>query len=224
MFASRDFAATPLRKSHVDPSLVTEQVIDDVMLGARSQGYMAGMTSLMKQYAEGREIVLAPQVHVPTLIPWGDQGPQQAARSEADALQRLILVPGWCDSATPYHDACTRKPAAEVAAAIEAWLPVTVSGRTLMTRHVATLALSLALALPLRRRDHGRSGRAARLQPDRRPEPAARVLRSRSIPRFAGRRCRCSRATPWLRARLTAPRPNILFGLRRGATGVGRAA
>lgn len=126
IFASRDFRGNFLRKSYVDPSLVTEQVIDDVMLGARSQGYMAGMTSLMKQYAEGEEIVLAPQVHVPTLIPWGDQD-RNKPRSEADALQRLI--PGarlvrFGNAGHYVHE----EAAAEVAAAIEAWLPVTVAG------------------------------------------------------------------------------------------------
>ncbi len=44
---------------------------------------MAGMTSLMKQYAEGEEIELAAQVRVPTLIPWGDQD-RNKPRSEAD--------------------------------------------------------------------------------------------------------------------------------------------
>ena len=43
IFASRDFRGNFLRKSYVDPSLVTEQVIDDVMLGARSQGYFAAL-------------------------------------------------------------------------------------------------------------------------------------------------------------------------------------
>ncbi|MFO1456885.1 MAG: alpha/beta hydrolase [Steroidobacteraceae bacterium] len=126
IFASRDFRGNFLRKSYVDPSLVTEQVIDDVMLGARSQGYMAGMTSLMKQYAEGEEIALAPRVHVPTLIPWGDQD-RNKPRSEADALQRLI--PGaqlvrFGNAGHYVHE----EAAAGVAAAIEAWLPVTVAG------------------------------------------------------------------------------------------------
>lgn len=126
IFASRDFRGNFLRKSYVDPSLVTEQVIDDVMLGARSEGYMAGMTSLMKQYAEGEEIALAPRVRVPTLIPWGDQD-RNKPRSEADALQRLI--PGaqlvrFGNAGHYVHE----EAAAEVASAIEAWLPVTVAG------------------------------------------------------------------------------------------------
>jgi pimeloyl-ACP methyl ester carboxylesterase len=89
LFASREFRGEFLRKSYVDPSIVTEQVIDDVMLGARSEGYMQGMTSLMKQYAEGEEIELASRVRVPVLIPWGDQD-RNKPLAEADQLQALL--------------------------------------------------------------------------------------------------------------------------------------
>lgn len=89
MFASREFRGNFLKKSYVDPSIVTDEVIDEVMKGARTEGYMAGMTSLMTQYAEGEEIRLASQVEVPTLIPWGNQD-RNKLPSEADDLQRLL--------------------------------------------------------------------------------------------------------------------------------------
>ena len=120
MFGSRAFRGDFLSKSYVNPSLVTPAVIDDVMLGARSEGYMAGMTALMKQYVEGEEIALAAKVRVPTLIPWGDQD-RNKLRSEADELQRLI--PGselvrFADSGHYVHE----EAAEGVARAIEAWL------------------------------------------------------------------------------------------------------
>ena len=120
LFASRDFRGNFLRRSYVDPSIVTEQVIDDVMLGARSEGYMQGMTSLMQQYAEGEEIALAARVTVPTLIPWGTEDRNKPA-NEADALQQLIpwsqliRVP---DAGHYVHE----EAAEDVAAAILAWL------------------------------------------------------------------------------------------------------
>lgn len=120
LFGSRDFRGSFLSKSYVDPSRVTPQVIDDVMLSARSEGYMAGMTSLMKQYAEGEEIGLAAQVRVPTLIPWGDQD-RNKARSEADELQRLIPGSELVRFAHAGH--YVHEEAAEgVAQAIESWL------------------------------------------------------------------------------------------------------
>lgn len=90
LFADRQFRGNFLRQSYVNPELVTERVIDDVMLGARTEGYMRGMTSLMTQYAEGEEITLAAQVKVPTLIPWGNADKNKPTR-EADELQRLIV-------------------------------------------------------------------------------------------------------------------------------------
>ncbi len=120
LFGSRAFRGDFLGKSYVDPTLVTPAVIDEVMLGARSEGYMAGMTSLMKQYAEGEEIQLAARVRVPTLIPWGDQD-RNKLRSEADDLQRLI--PGselvrFAGSGHYVHE----EAADGVASAIRAWL------------------------------------------------------------------------------------------------------
>lgn len=120
MFGDRGFRGGFLRKSYVHPQIVTEQVVDEVMLGARTDDYMAGMTSLMTQYSEGEEIALAPQVKVPTLIPWGDRD-RNKPLSEADELQRL--VPGsrlvhFADAGHYVHEEAT----AGVARAIEDWL------------------------------------------------------------------------------------------------------
>jgi pimeloyl-ACP methyl ester carboxylesterase len=123
MFASREFRGDFLKGSYVNPELVTESVIDEVMLGARSQGYMAGMTSLMTQYAEGEEIRLAPQVTVPTLIPWGNRDKNKPP-SEADELQDMIRGSKLVrfDNAGHY----VHEEAAEgVALAILEWLPST---------------------------------------------------------------------------------------------------
>lgn len=89
MFASRDFRGNFLKKSYLNPSIVTEDVIDEVMLAARTEGYMAGMTSLMTQYREGEEILLARKVTVPTLIPWGNAD-RNKPPEEADELQNMI--------------------------------------------------------------------------------------------------------------------------------------
>ncbi len=128
LFGSRDFRGRFLRQSYVRPEIVTEQVIDEVMLGARTEDYLAGMTSLMTQYREGEEIALAPRVRVPTLIPWGDRD-RNKPLSEADELQRLI--PGsrlerFPDAGHYVHEEAT----AGVARAIEDWLRATRSADT----------------------------------------------------------------------------------------------
>jgi pimeloyl-ACP methyl ester carboxylesterase len=120
LFGSREFRSDFLKKSYVDPQLVTPAVIDEVMLGARAEGYMAGMTSLMQQYSEGEEVRLAARVKVPTLIPWGNED-RNKPRSEADALQQLIAGSKLVrfDGAGHYvHE----EAAAGVAAAITDWL------------------------------------------------------------------------------------------------------
>jgi magnesium chelatase accessory protein len=72
-FGSREFRENFLKRSFVDPGIVTPQVMDDMMLAPRSEGYLAGMTSMMGQYQTGDEPATASRVKVPTLIAWGMQ-------------------------------------------------------------------------------------------------------------------------------------------------------
>lgn len=120
LFGNRSFRGDFLRKSYVHPELVTEQVIDDVMLATRSQGFLAGTTSMMKQYAEGEEVRLAARVHVPTLILWGNQD-RNKPRSEGDALQRLLPGSALVRFDDSGHYVQEELPAG-VAQALQQWL------------------------------------------------------------------------------------------------------
>lgn len=120
MFASREFRGNFLKQSYVNPDIVTEQVIDDVMLGARTEGYMTGMTSLMKQYREGEEIALASRVTVPTLIPWGDRD-KNKPREEATQLQAMLKGSTLVRFADAGHYVHEEAPDG-VARAIKDWL------------------------------------------------------------------------------------------------------
>lgn len=120
LFASREFRETFLKNSYVNPAIVTEAVIDDVMLAARSEGYMRGTTSLMGQYREGDEIALAAKVSVPVLIPWGDQD-RNKPRQEATELQALLPGSTLVRFANAGHYVHEEAPA-EVAQTIIEWL------------------------------------------------------------------------------------------------------
>ncbi|MCS6946167.1 MAG: alpha/beta hydrolase [Steroidobacteraceae bacterium] len=120
LFADRDFRRNFLRRSYVNPALVTDEVVDAVMLGARSAGYLPGMTSMMRQYREGDEIPLARRVTVPTLILWGDQD-RNKPRDEADRLRSLIGRAQLVRFAGAGHYVHEEAPA-EVAAALGEWL------------------------------------------------------------------------------------------------------
>ena len=120
LFASREFRSRFLKKSYVNPEIVTEQVIDDVMLAAQSEGYMRGTTSLMTQYREGEEIALAANVKVPVLIPWGDQDRNKPLQ-EATELQALLPGSTLVRFSNAGHYVHEEAPT-EVAQAIVDWL------------------------------------------------------------------------------------------------------
>ena len=120
LFASREFRSRFLKKSYVNPEIVTEKVIDDVMLAAQSEGYMRGTTSLMTQYREGEEIALAANVKVPVLIPWGDQDRNKPLQ-EATELQALLPGSTLVRFSNAGHYVHEEAPT-EVAQAIVDWL------------------------------------------------------------------------------------------------------
>ena len=120
LFANREFRSRSLKGSYANPERVTEAVIDDVMLASKTVGYMTGTTSLMMQYREGEELALAPQIDVPTLIPWGAKD-RNKPPDEADRLQSLIAGSKLIRFANAGHYA-HEEAAKEVAGAITLWL------------------------------------------------------------------------------------------------------
>jgi 4,5:9,10-diseco-3-hydroxy-5,9,17-trioxoandrosta-1(10),2-diene-4-oate hydrolase len=126
-FASRSFRERFLKTSFIRPEIVTEQVMDDVMLASRSEGYMTGTTALMQQYSEGEEVPLLGKLAAPTLLLWGSRD-RNKPRTEADELIGMIpnaQLVRFNDAAHYVHeeepDGC--------ALAIRTWLPVAM-GKT----------------------------------------------------------------------------------------------
>lgn len=83
MFGDPEFRGEFLRRSFVDPSIVTDEVITDLGRAARTDDYERGMTSLMGQYRDADEAALLPDVSVPTLVLWGAQDRKPAGEFEA---------------------------------------------------------------------------------------------------------------------------------------------
>lgn len=122
-FGNREFRASFLRQSYVDPSIVTEEVVDDVMKGSRMEGYLAGMSSLMDQYEEGAELRLLPSFDKPALLVWGVEDKNKPA-GEADDLNGRIKGSQLVEIADAGHYVHEEKPVLSAAAVISArdWL------------------------------------------------------------------------------------------------------
>lgn len=98
-FSDRVFRERFLRLSFVDESVVTDEVMDNLMLAARSEGNMAGLTSMMGQYESATEVSLLGELDKPSIIVWGaadkNKNPEELADLQ-DGLRddTLINVPG----------------------------------------------------------------------------------------------------------------------------------
>ena len=94
-FGDRAFRETFLKNSFVDPSMVTEEMMDDLQRAVQSEGYMAGSTAMMNYYEAATEVALLPEVAVPTVIGWGQQdknkGPAELQQLR-EGLQGEIVV------------------------------------------------------------------------------------------------------------------------------------
>jgi pimeloyl-ACP methyl ester carboxylesterase len=121
-FGTREFRENFLKRSFLNPDIVTEKVMDDMMLAPRSEGYLDGMASMMGQYATGDEPATASQVRVPTLIVWGMQ---DRSKKPNELEEVAALIPGSTVARVENsgHYVQEEQPAA-VAAAMIAMAPV----------------------------------------------------------------------------------------------------
>ena len=78
MFGDREFRGQFVRTSFLRPEIITETVLDDLMLGSRTDDYLTGTTQLMKYYESGNEVDMLAYIRVPTLIVWGVERQEQA--------------------------------------------------------------------------------------------------------------------------------------------------
>ena len=83
-FANREFREEFLKRSYHDPSIVDEQVMEEIMIGSRSEGYLEGTTSMLSKFYEANESELMDQVNTPTLIVFGIE---DRNKSMEEALQ-----------------------------------------------------------------------------------------------------------------------------------------
>jgi pimeloyl-ACP methyl ester carboxylesterase len=120
-FGSREFRENFLKRSFIDPGIVTPQVMDEMMLAPRSEGYLAGMTSMMGQYQTGDEPATASRVKVPTLIVWGMQD-RSKKPNELEEVAALIDGAKVARVERSGHYVQEEQPA-EVAAAMIGMIP-----------------------------------------------------------------------------------------------------
>lgn len=122
-FGTVGFRENFLKRSYVNPAIVTPQVVSDMMLAPRSEGYLAGMSSMMGQYEAGKEVAMLAQVHVPTLIAWGEQDRSKSMAELAELSSRLpgarvVTAP---ESGHYVHEEAPQVVAAALKAATGLW-------------------------------------------------------------------------------------------------------
>ncbi len=95
-FGDREFREQFLKLSYVDPSIVTEDVMDDLQLAVRSEGYLTGTTTMMGQYEEATEAQMMGDVDVPVAIVWGEQDrnktPEELAQLRAGFRNNIVIT------------------------------------------------------------------------------------------------------------------------------------
>jgi len=83
-FANRAFREQFLKRSYHDPSIVNEQVMDEIMLGSKTEDYLQGTSSMLGKFYTANETELMDQVITPTLIVFGIE---DRNKSMEEALQ-----------------------------------------------------------------------------------------------------------------------------------------
>ncbi|MGI9290373.1 MAG: alpha/beta fold hydrolase [Gammaproteobacteria bacterium] len=125
-FADRQFRENFLKTSYLRPEIITEEVMDEVMIGSLTDDYYPGTTQLMSYYVAGNEVEMLDDVRVPVLIVWGVQD-KNKPENEATELQsmlpgsRLVLID---DAAHYVHEEAPVESAQAIEAARDFWAQV----------------------------------------------------------------------------------------------------
>ena len=83
-FANREFREQFLKRSYYNPSIVNEQVMDEIMMGSKTEDYLQGTSSMLGKFYTANEAELMDQVSTPTLIVFGIE---DRNKSMEEALQ-----------------------------------------------------------------------------------------------------------------------------------------
>jgi pimeloyl-ACP methyl ester carboxylesterase len=102
-FADREFRTAMISRAYKNPALLQEKDIDQLMLAARTNDYLEGMTALMSHVPSGQEeLDMLPGVTLPAIAFWASAGshvPADAVRLQND-LPRLQTI--YIDDAGHY--------------------------------------------------------------------------------------------------------------------------
>jgi len=94
-FGDREFRERFLKLSFIRPEIVTDEVMDNLMLAPRSAGYLAGSTAMMGYYEDATEEAMLSELTVPALILWGardrNKTPQELARLRAGLRRHRVV-------------------------------------------------------------------------------------------------------------------------------------
>jgi len=94
-FGDRAFREQFLKLSFVRPEVVTDEVMDNLMLATRSEGYLDGSTAMMSYYEAATEQAMLKDIDVPTLILWGardrNKTPEELAQLRAGLRNPTVI-------------------------------------------------------------------------------------------------------------------------------------
>jgi len=90
-FANREFREEFLKRSYHNPSIVNEQVMDEIMMGSKTEGYLEGTSSMLGKFYDANEAELMDQVSTPTLIVFGIED-RNKSMAEALQLKKVLKI------------------------------------------------------------------------------------------------------------------------------------
>ena len=125
LFGNREWRGQFMKVSFVDPSVITDAVMDDLSRTARTDDYWTGTTAMMSNFTMGQEEPLLPKVKVPVLAIFGE-----ADRNHPDADRKRLQadIPGSglvvIENAGHYpHEEKATETATAIKAALATWFP-----------------------------------------------------------------------------------------------------
>jgi len=123
-FADQTFRERFLKGAFINPDVVTDDAMEQLMLGPKTNDYWSGVTQLMAYYVSGDEVEMLENIPVPVLLVWGalDKGKPDGEAEQIDAMipsSRLVLVEG---AGHYVHEEAAEQSAVAILQAKDFWL------------------------------------------------------------------------------------------------------
>jgi pimeloyl-ACP methyl ester carboxylesterase len=129
-FADRDFRYNMITRSYHNPSILSSAVVDELMLGTKTDDYLTGMSAMLSHFpSSDEEVALLSELRLPVLALWAIDKNELPENSIRLAKNLPHARTAYIEEAGHYlHEEQPEQTFAEINRSLNEWFPKSYEG------------------------------------------------------------------------------------------------